>query len=231
MSERLESFRLMVRGSSQLLQVNPAFFKTYLTNEFLMFMVAIILVFAGAGLISDDLKYNSLQLYFSRPIRKREYFFGKASVLVFFLFIVSLVPGLILYMMKIVFSGSLKFIGEYPLLPLAIIGYSILVTGFFTFYTLLLSSASKNRRYVIILLIGVYFFSDILFVIFYNIFRSPYFALFSIKVNLQQLGASFFGVKAVYDVPWIFSFLVIAAVCVLSGYVLLKKVRGVEIVT
>ncbi|MGD2295877.1 MAG: hypothetical protein PVF22_08575, partial [Candidatus Aminicenantes bacterium] len=33
MSERLESFRLMVRGSSQLLQVNPAFFKTYLTNE------------------------------------------------------------------------------------------------------------------------------------------------------------------------------------------------------
>ena len=230
LSERLDDFRLTIGESSELLRVNPAFFKTYLTNEFLMFMVAVILVLAGAGLIADDLKFNSLQLYFSRPIKKLDYFMGKASILVFYLFLLTLVPGLVLYIMKIVFSGSLDFVGKHPLLPLSIFGYSVLVTVFFSFYTLLLSSVSKNRRYVIILIVGIYFFSDILFGIFYNIFRSPYFSLFSLKVNLQQIGAAFFGVKPVYDVPWLLSLAIVGVICLFSGYVLMKKVEGVEIV-
>jgi ABC-type transport system involved in multi-copper enzyme maturation permease subunit len=230
LAERLDDFRIMIEGSSQLLQVDPSYFKAYLTNEFLMFMVAIVLVFAGAGLISDDLKHNSLQLYFSRPIKKQDYIFGKASILVFFLFIVTLVPALILYVMKILFSGSLKFVGEYPMLPFSIVGFSLLMTVFFTLYTLLISSISKNRRYVIILIVGIYFFSDMLFGIFYGIFRSPYFALLSLKINLQQLGAAIFGVKTTYDVPWEYSLIIVAGICVLSGLVLVRKVKGVEIV-
>jgi len=232
LSERIEDFSVMMDGNSQLLKVDPALFKTYLTNEFLLFMIAIILVFTGAGLISDDLKYNSLQLYFSRPLRKQDYLLGKASVLACFLLFLTLVPGLLLFFMKLIFSGNLKFFGDFPLLPLSIIGYSIFITVFFSFYTLLLSSISKSRRYVIILIIGIYFFSDILFAIFYNSFRSrsPYFSLLSLKVNLQQLGAAFFGVKAPYNVPWIYSLLIIIGICCLSGIVLFRKVKSVEMV-
>ncbi|MCJ7581217.1 MAG: ABC transporter permease [Candidatus Aminicenantes bacterium] len=232
LAERIEDFSVMMEGGSTLIKVDPALFKTYLTNEFLLFMIIIILVFAGAGLISDDLKYNSLQLYFSRPLRKQDYLLGKASVLVGFLLFLTLVPGLILFFMKLIFSGSLKFFGDFPLLPLSIIGYSIFITVFFSFYTLLLSSISKSKRYVIILMVGIYFFSDILYAIFYNIFpsRSPYFSLFSIKVNLQQLGAAFFGVKAPQNVPWIYSLIILAGICCLSVAVLFRKVKSVEIV-
>jgi ABC-type transport system involved in multi-copper enzyme maturation permease subunit len=230
LSERLEDFSMTIGESSQIVRINPAYFKTYLTNEFLMFMVAIILVLAGSGLIADDLKFNSLQLYFSRPIRKRDYFFGKASILIFFLFLLTLVPGFVLYIMKIVFSGSLKFVGEYPWLPLSIFGYSLLATLFFTFYTLFLSSISKNKRYVIVLIVGIYFFSDILFGIFYGIFRDPYFSLFSLKVNLQQIGAAIFGVKPRYDIHWLLSLMIIVLICFFSGFVLAKKVEGVEVV-
>lgn len=232
LAERIEDFSVMMEGGSTLIKVDPALFKTYLTNEFLLFMIIIILVFAGAGLIADDLKYNSLQLYFSRPLRKQDYLLGKASVLVGFLLFLTLVPGLILFFMKLIFSGSLKFFGDFPLLPLSIIGYSIFITVFFSFYTLLLSSISKSKRYVIILMVGIYFFSDILYAIFYNIFpsRSPYFSLFSIKVNLQQLGAAFFGVKAPQNVPWIYSLIILAGICCLSVAVLFRKVKSVEIV-
>lgn len=230
LSERLEDFSLMIDGAPEILRINPAYFKTYLTNEFLMFMVAILLVLAGAGLISDDLKFNSLQLYFSRPIKKAEYFLGKASILAFYLLILTLVPGLIFLLMKTVFSGSLKFLFEYPLLPLSIIGYSLVLTIFFSFYTLLLSSLSKNKRFVTILIVGIYFFSDVLSGIFYEIFDSPYFSLLSVKVNLQQIGAAFFGVKAAHDVSWVISLLFVMVFCSISGYVLMKKVEGVEIV-
>ena len=229
-SERIEDFQFMIKGPTDFLQIDPAYFKSYFTNDFILFMIVMILVFCGAGLISDDLKYNSLQLYFSRPLKKKDYFLGKASVIVFFVFIITLIPGLVLFIMKIVFSGSFKFFTSYPWLPLSIIGYSFLVTGFFSFYGLFLSSLSKNRRYVAVFIFGVYIFSDILFGIFYGIFRSQYFALFSLKSNLQQVGSFIFNQKTPYNFSWFYSLLILLSMSILAGLVLNRKVRGVEII-
>lgn len=229
-SERLEDFRFMFRESVTFLKIDPKYFKTYFTNESMLFIIVFILILCGSGLISDDLKHNSLQLYFSRPIKKKDYFFGKTAVIVFFLFIVTLIPGLVFFVMKLVFSGSFKFFISYPWLPLSVIGYSFIVTGFFSFYTLFLSSISKNRRYVAILIFGIYIFSDIFFAIFYDNFRSHYFSLLSLRANLQQVGAYIFGQKTGYDIPWIYSFLVLLSICVLASFVLKKKVKGIEIV-
>jgi hypothetical protein len=132
--------------------------------------------------------------------------------------------------MKLVFSGSLKFFLAYPLLPLSIIGYSFIVTGFFSFYTLFLSSLSKNRRLVAILIFGIYFTSDIIYAIFRSEFRSHYVSLVSLRANLQQVGAHIFGQKTPYDISWIFSFLVLLGICVLASFVLRNRVKGVEIV-
>ena len=193
-------------------------------------MILMLLVFAGAGLISDDLKHNSLQLYFSRPITKKDYFFGKASVICFFLILITLVPGLVFVIMKLLFAGNFQFLRQYPLLPFSVLAYSALIILFFTCYTLLLSSLNKNRRYVAVLIFGLYFFSDILFNIFHGIFRNPYFALLSIENNLQQVGAVIFGQDPEYDIPWVLSLLIIAVLCGVSGWVLNKKIRGVEVV-
>ena len=182
------------------------------------------------GLISDDLKHNSLQLYFSRPIKKKDYVLGKASVIAFFLLILTMVPGMVFLILKIIFSGSFQFLAKYPWLPLSVIGYSLFLTTFFTFLVLSISSINKNRRYVAILIFGLYIFSDILFGIFYGIFHSRYFSLLSIKVNLQQVGAVFFGQTPKYDIPWIFSFLILSAVCVLASIVLNRRIKGVEVV-
>jgi ABC-type transport system involved in multi-copper enzyme maturation permease subunit len=229
-SERLEDFRFMIRQPGDFLTVDPGYFKSYFTGDFLLFMMIVILVFCGAGLISDDLKHNSLQLYFSRPLKKNQYFLGKASVVFFFLFMVTLVPGLVFFIMKLIFSGSFKFFAAYPWLPLSIIGYSFLVTLFFALYTLFLSSLSKNRRYVSILIFMIYFFSDIIFSIFYGIFRSQYFALISLKANLKQIGAFLFNQKLPYSIPWIYSFLIIFSITLLAAIYLKKKVKEVTII-
>jgi hypothetical protein len=176
------------------------------------------------------LKHNSLQLYFSRPITKTDYFLGKASVIVFFLSLITLVPGLVFVLMKLLFAGNFQFLRQYPWLPFSVLGYSGLIILFFTFYTLLMSSLNKNRRYVAVLIFGVYFFSDILFNIFHEMFRNPYFALLSIKNNLQQVGAVIFGQDPHYDIPWLLSLVIIAGLCSVSGWVLHRKIRGVEVV-
>jgi ABC-type transport system involved in multi-copper enzyme maturation permease subunit len=210
--------------------MNPAYFKAYLTNDFLLFMMVMILVFCGAGLIADDLKHNALQLYFARPLKKKDYFWGKVSVITFFLLLVTLVPGIILFMMKLIFSGSFRFFASYPWLPVSIIIYSLLVTAFFAFYTLFLSSISKNRRYVAIFIFGLYIFSDILFGIFYGIFRSQYFSLLSIKSNIQQVGAVIFNQRTPFNIPWMLSLAVLIFFCLVAAVVLNRRVRSVEII-
>jgi hypothetical protein len=229
-SERMENFRFMIKGAEKILQINPGYFKSYLTGDFLLFMMVMLLVFGGARLISDDLKNNALQLYFSRPIQTRDYFLGKASILFFFLLILTLVPGLVFFLMKLVFAASFAFFGAYPWLLLSIVVYSLLVTVFFASYTLLLSSLSKNKRYVAVLIFAVYIFSDIIAAILNEIFRTPYVALFSLKVNLQQMGALLFQQKPQYAVPWFYSLLVLASVCALTVVVLRKKIKGIEVI-
>lgn len=229
-SERLEDFEFMIRESSMPFSVNPGYFNSFLSGSYLLFMIVMILVFAGAGLIAEDLKHHSLQLYFSRPLRKWDYFMGKTSIVVFFLMIVTLIPALIMLLMKFIFAGNFKFLQTYPLLPLSIIGYSILLTAFFSCYALFLSALSRNPRYVAVIIFGLYLFSDILFAIFNGIFRKPAFALLSIKANIQQIGAAFFGAKMPYDVPWIYSFVILGLFCVISMVFLAKRVREVEVV-
>jgi ABC-type transport system involved in multi-copper enzyme maturation permease subunit len=229
-SERLEDFKSFLQGSDRLLNINPNYFKTYFTNDSLLFLIVLVLGFAAAGLIADDLKHNSLQLYFSRPLRKKDYLLGKMSVIFFFVLVLTAVPGLILLMFKLIFAGSFKFFLDYPWLPLSILGYSVLLTVFFAFYVLLLSSLSKNTRYVTVLVFMIYIFSDIFFGILFGIFRKPAMALFSIKANLQQAGAYIFGQKLPFAVPVVWSFLILAGICVLSAVVLNRKTRSVEVI-
>ncbi len=231
-SERLEDFKNMFRGPVEhgFLNIDPKYFMNYLTNDALLFLIIIVLVFAGAGLVADDLRHNSLQLYFSRPLRKRDYLVGKMSVVYFFALIYTLVPGLVIFIFKLIFSGSFKFFLTYPWLPLQIIAYSALVTIFLAFYALLLSATSKNNRYVMIMIFLVYIFSDVLYGILWGVFRSPYMALFSIKGNIKQAGAFIFAQKPPFAFPPLWSFVVLAAVCGLSAIVLDRKIRGVEVI-
>ncbi len=231
-SERLEDFRFMVRGAEQpqVLNINPEWFKMALSNGMLLFLLIVVLIFAGAGLVADDLKHTSLQLYFSRPLKKGDYILGKLAVVFFFGLVLALVPGLLLFIFKLVFAGSFKFFLEYPWLPLAIIAYTGILTVFFAFYALLLSATSKNRTYVMVLIPGIYIFSNILFLILKGIFGSPYMALFSFPANLQQVAALVFAAKRPFAFsPWL-SLFVVAGVCVASFVVLRRKTRSVEVI-
>jgi ABC-2 type transport system permease protein len=229
-SERLEDFKSMVGSTKRLITIDPKFFMGYVSHDALLFFIIMVLVFAGAGLVADDLKHNSLQVYFSRPLKKKDYLVGKMSVVFFFVLVLTLVPALLVVLFKLIFAGSFKFLLDYPWIILSIVAYTALLTVFLAFYTLLLSALSKNSRYVMIQIFMVYLFSDVLYGILFSIFRTPYMALFSIKENLQQIAAFVFLQKPAHPVPVGWSFLILASLCAVSAWVLQRKIRGVEVI-
>lgn len=229
-SERLEDFKTMIQGSDRLINIGPKYFASYFNNDSLLFLIALVLAAGAGGLIADDLRHSSLQLYFARPLGKKDYVAGKMSVAAFFVLLYTAVPGLVLIIFKLVFAGSFKFFFQYPWLPLSVLGESLVLTVFFAFYIMLLSSVSKSNRYVFVLVFGVYYFSDVLFHVLQGIFRTPYMGLFSIPANLKQAGAAMFGQKPPLAVPAVWSFAVLAGICALAAGVLDRKIRSVEVI-
>ena len=59
-----------------------------------LFISMILVLLVGPDLISQDLRFNAIPLYLSRPVRRFEYFLGKLGVIAVFLSAVTIVPGL-----------------------------------------------------------------------------------------------------------------------------------------
>src|SRR6266567_2609631 len=61
--------------------------------------------FTGPGLISPDLANGALPLYFCRPFSRAEYVAGKMSALAVLLSQITLVPGLVLFLVQASLAG------------------------------------------------------------------------------------------------------------------------------
>ena len=71
--------------------IDPSGFLSFI--EMQRFFVFSILAIIGAGLIATDRRDNGLSLYFSRPLGLRSYVGGKAAIILFYYFMVTLFPA------------------------------------------------------------------------------------------------------------------------------------------
>jgi ABC-2 type transport system permease protein len=203
-------------------------FRQFLEQQevFLFFIT----VYAGAGLIATDRRANALQIYLAKPLTRPEYIFGKLAILTTFLLLVTWVPAVLLLVIQIMFSGSFRFfLDNLFLFPAITVFSSIQVVAVAT-AMLALSSLSKSSRYVGVLYAGLLFFSQAIYAIVYAITRDSRLAWMSIAADLAQIGDAIFRVPLRFKMPVPVAFLVIAALVVIAGLILEKRVRGVEVV-
>ncbi len=120
-----------------------------------IFSLAILYMSSGCGVISDDLRYKTFQLYFSKPLSKVEYALGKFLSLALLGSLVTLVPALIVGGLRMAFYARTDFAGAiaaqlglgYAVLTGALIVMSAIIMG--------LSSMTEHTRYVVLSWIGV----------------------------------------------------------------------------
>jgi hypothetical protein len=162
---------------------------------------------------------------------RTEYIAGKLAILFFFLCLVTLVPALLLLLLKVVFDGSFAFLSKNLFVIPAIVVSSLLQVLLASFTMLALSSLSKSARYVGILYVGITFFTAAMFAVLYLITGSSRVSWISVGANLTQVLDVVFRATPRYATPWQVSLLVIVALIAVSISVLEKRVRGVEVVT
>ena len=193
--------------------------------------VFFVTVYVGAGLIANDRRANALQIYLSKPLTRAEYVFGKLAILIAFLLAVTWAPAMVLLLIQIAFAGNFTFLQNNLFLFPAITVFAAVQVITVASTMLALSSLSKSARYVAILYAMVLFFTSAIYGVLYAVTRSSSFSWISLSANLEQVGNIIFRMPAKYDTPWPVSLLVIVVTVALCGWVLERRVRGVEVVS
>ncbi len=192
--------------------------------------VFVVTVYVGAGLIANDRRANALQIYLSKPLTRAEYVFGKLTILMTVLLLVTWVPAIALLIVQVLFAGNFTFVRSNAYLLPAITLFSFINVVTVSTTMLALSSISNSSRYVAILYVGAIFFSRALFNVLRLVTGTSMVSWISFSVNIEQVGNAIFRLSPQYDTPWPVSLLMIIGLIVASALVLERRVRGVEIV-
>jgi ABC-type transport system involved in multi-copper enzyme maturation permease subunit len=217
-----------VLGKSGIIKVDARFFEQFLTQQ--NFFTFIITIYAGAGLIANDLKVNALQIYLSKPITRRDYFIGKLGVLVFFLALPTLLPGILLFFLAVIFESDLTFLEQNYWAIGSIIAYSFAIIFTYALLILALSSLTRSSRFAGVNFAAVFFFSQILYAILSAILHTSRVAWVSLGNNLELVGNFFFGATPRYQSPTWLSVVILGALITAGTWVVHRRVQAVEVV-
>lgn len=213
---------------AEVLAVTPQLFRDFLEQQgIFQFLVTI---YAGAGLIANDRRFNALQIYLSKPLSRVDYVAGKMAILLTVLLFISLVPALSLLLLQTLFSGSMAFLVEHAYLIPAIVLQSLVGSLVASFTMVALSSLTTSARYAGILYTGLLLFSQAVFSALRLMAGNTRMAWISLGANLEQVGDLVFRQSPRYDAPVAVSVVVLAGLVALSMSVLDRRIRGVEVV-
>ncbi len=125
-----------------------------------LFFIMLLVAIAGPGLISQDLRFNALPLYFARPLTRLDYFLGKLGVIGALVASMAVGPAVFSYILGLIFCLDLSVIKDtYPIL-LGSVAYGLVIT--LSAGTLILAMSSLTRRslYVGIIWAGLWIISS-----------------------------------------------------------------------
>lgn len=193
--------------------------------------VFFVTIWVGAGLIANDRRANALQLYLSKPMTSAEYIAGKLAILFLFLVSVTFLPAMALLLTQTIFAGSFTFVRNNIYLLPAITLFSLTQVLLASTTMLALSSLSKSSRFVAVMYAGLFFFTTALFNALRGITGRSTFAWLSPSAALEQLGDVIFRLEPRYQLSPLLAAFTIVVVVAASIVILMRRVRGVEIVT
>lgn len=138
---------------------NRIYREEFFNNPLFSMILMVLSATVGASLISRDVRHRALIMYFSRSITRADYLIGKFLALVLFLMVVTLLPGLLLFLGQL--GMSLERIGAVERMEDlgSILLHSLILTVPMSAVVLAFSSMTKRTYLAAILWVTFYFLS------------------------------------------------------------------------
>ena len=120
-----------------------------------LFCLALLFLASCCGVISDDLRYRTFQLYFSKPLSKGDYVLGKFGGLMWIGSLVTVIPALAVGGLRLGVYAQTPYLGA--IIGKMAVGFGALLFGQVILSLVLmgLSSLTSSTRYVVFAWLGV----------------------------------------------------------------------------
>jgi ABC-type transport system involved in multi-copper enzyme maturation permease subunit len=189
-------------------------------------------IFGASGLVANDLRTGAILVYLSRPLTQRDYIAGKLLVPLSLNLAVTLVPGLLLYLVGLALAPEQYVKWDLVWIAPAVVLHALAVSLVVSLVVLAISSLSRSARVAGLGFVGLVFGLEMVRLILQNGFNRREAVLLSLQADLQAIGVALFGVvDRQLDIFWGWPFLVLVAVALGCLAILRSRVRAVEIVT
>jgi ABC-2 type transport system permease protein len=205
-SSVLETFAPLLRGLPPEIVEGPrqyrASFWTMAYHYFFMiqtFFAMVLVLIVGPDLISQDLRFNAVPLYFARPLRRIDYFLGKLGVIGFYLGVVAVGPALTAYLLGIAFSFELSVFRDTARLMAGVLAYGLLIVVSAGTLMLALSSLSRSSRFVGAAWVGVWVVGNIAAKTLDDTVRQEWCSLVSYTRNLDRVRSVLLDTESAFD--------------------------------
>jgi ABC-2 type transport system permease protein len=215
--------------AGRVLPVDGRLFGEYLSQQ--LVMALFVTIFAGAGLVANDLRTGAILVYLSRPLTRRDYVVGKLLGVLLLVLGVTLVPALLLYLIALALAPGQFFKWDLAWIAPAIVLYSSAIALSLSLAVLAVSSLSKSARVAGLGFFGLLMGLEVVHNVLRQAFDRPEAAVLSIMTDLQSIGRALFGIEGRrFLLPWPWATLALVAMALGCLAILRSRVRAVEIV-
>jgi len=210
------------------IKVNSQMFFDFIRIQIpLVFLVSI---YAGCGMVCNDFKDNLMEIYFSKPLNWHDYVAGKVMTLVSIGLAMTAVPALILVVTHNMLAPSLKTLHATWWIPFSIVGFSLVVVVPCAVAVLASSSLLNSQRFAGISVFMILFADMALGTMLREFLHARGYMVLSFPVAVNRVGEIMFrAARPMIDVSWIWSAVIVGAVCAAALWIICAKVRRAEI--
>lgn len=120
-----------------------------------LFSLALVFIARGCGIISDDLRHRTVQLYFSKPITRLDYAAGKLSTLILLAIIAVVIPAVMIAGLRTAFYFQSDLLGDIIILHMQGLFLLTLVVLLLSSLVIGLSSLTRRSGYAVLAWIGI----------------------------------------------------------------------------
>lgn len=195
------------------------------------YSLALLLMASGCGVVAEDLRYRTFQLYFSKPISRLQYALGKFTAIFLLGSMVTILPAIVVGSLRAALFIRTEFFQEMLIQVGTGVGLSVFITLVMCLIVMGLSSLTSRTGYVVLswiaLLIVPVMASGILAI---AMPESDINSLVSITGNFSVLGDWLLTDEFEFEGPyWLapITLVVLAGLGALATTLRIKKLEGV----
>ncbi len=211
----------------QMMVVSEATFFDYLRIQ--SPLVFLICLYAGSGMICNDFGDNLMEIYFSKPLTRRDYILGKSMTLVLLGLFLTAVPCCVLVLLHNLLAPGWDTIKETYFLPWSIFWFSLALVVPCALCVLASSAMFKSQRFASISLFMVLFGDLTLGKMLPELLSNNNYYILAFPLAVNRIGEHLFHQRrTLFDLNWQWSALFVVLVSGAALWIIARRIKRAE---